>query len=233
LAIKKSRSRFWDYCQLLAPDFYKVDRPHLIVLCETLQMFWENNLLKEDGTPYDKLIINMPPRFGKSRTLILFETWVLGNNPSNKMMTLSFNDGSAQDYSKYTRNTISETKNLPEEIIFSDIFPDVKIKKGDGSYEKWALEGQHFSYLGAGLNGTMTGKGCTLGIVDDPVKDSMVAFNETALKKVWDVFADTYISRYEEGAKLILNMTRWATGDLCGRLLGEYKKDLSKAQPEE
>ncbi len=236
LALRNARVSFWSYCQLKAPDFYKIDRPHLIDLCNLLQLFWEDKLLKPDGSAFSKLMINMPPRFGKSRTLILFCSWILGNEKETKIITGSYNDKLAQRFSKYTRNMIQEEKNSPEQLVYSDVFSDIKIKQGDGSYSTWSLEGEFFTYLGTGLQGTVTGVGCDLGILDDLIKGKSVAFNANALNDIWDWVADTFLSRLEEKGKLIINMTRWSTGDPCGRLLGEFKpsgedvKDVSEPE---
>ena len=43
-------------------------------------------------------------------------------------------------------------------------------------------------------------------------------------EKHWSWFTDTMLSRLEEGGKLIIIMTRWATDDLAGRALEHYKQ---------
>ncbi|MCF8012409.1 MAG: phage terminase large subunit [Clostridiales bacterium] len=233
--IRLARESFWHYCQAMAPGYYLDTRPHLKDLCNVLQAFWEDDLLDENGNPYKKLMLNMPPRFGKSRTLILFTTWILGQQNDYKIMTGSYSGDLAYDFSKYTRDAISEEKNLPDQIVFSDIFPGVKIRPGTAAAQKWALEGQHFNYLGTSVGGTATGKGADMGILDDPVKNSLEAYNLNALDKVWNWYSSTFQQRLEEGARQVINMTRWAKADPCGRLLGEYKeagaeKDVAEPQ---
>jgi len=110
-------------------------------------------------------------------------------------------------------------KNNPMDIVYSDIFPWSKIKEGYSSFEKWALEGQYFSYLGAGIGGSVTGKGATVLIVDDPIKDAETAFNDNALEKIWKWYTGTLLSRRERHAIEIINMTRWSSNDLIGRLM--------------
>ena len=74
-----ARRKFFWYCNLKAPDFYKPDRKYLVELCNDFQKFYESN---------DKvMIINMPPRHGKSRTASLFVEWILGKNQNEKVMT--------------------------------------------------------------------------------------------------------------------------------------------------
>lgn len=235
IAVEEAKKSFWEYCRLMAPDFYKVDRPHLILLCEILQKFWENRLYKPNGEPYEKLMLNMPPRFGKSRTLILFVSWILGHDKTNRIITGSYNVPMAQEFSRFTRDIIQEQKFDPFSVVFNDIFPDVRLKHGSKSKINWSLEGQHFTYLGTGIDGTVTGKGCNLAIIDDPIKNSSEAFNTKRLKDIWSWFANTFLSRIEENGKMIINMTRWATGDLCGRLLGEWKGDGAQeiAEPDD
>ena len=60
--VELAKRRFFDFCHLMAPDVYKEDRQYLQDMCDTLQDFIES---KE----HDVLIIDLPPRHRKSRTL--------------------------------------------------------------------------------------------------------------------------------------------------------------------
>jgi predicted phage terminase large subunit-like protein len=213
----EARFNFWAYCKTLAPDFYKEGREYLKVYCDTLQKIYEGKLLNEDGEPYRNIIVEMPPRHGKSRTLTLFSSWCLGVNQGNRVITASFNDDLAQSFSMNTRDIIQEKKNEAFDIVYSDIF-DAKIKRGNASYKEWALEGQHFSYKGSGVGGSITGKGANILIMDDLVKDAETAYNEMALDKIWRWYTGTFISRAESGAIRILSMTPWSAGDPGARL---------------
>ena len=176
-----------------------------------------------DGYIYKRLMMNEPPRTGKSRTLVNFTKWALGDNPENRVISCSYNDGMATEFSRFCRDGIMETKNFPYEVIYNDIFPSSVIAEGNASYKKWALEGQFFNYLGAGIGGGITGKGCNISIVDDPVKDAEEALNELRLETIWTWYSGTFLSRNEENGIEIINMTRWAAGDICGRILGDEK----------
>lgn len=214
--IELSRRNFWDFCKTLEPDFYKESRPHLKKLCNTLNDFYYNKLLKENGEPYIKLMIRIPPQHGKSRTLVNFTKWCLGKNNRERIITGSYGDAPASDFARYTRDGINEVANLESQIVFSDIFPDTKIKQGNASVQKWALEGQHFNYLGVGCGGGVTGKGATLRIIDDLVKDAEIALNDTALNKIWVWLSGTFSSRNsaEEGeVKEIFCATLWGEND--------------------
>ncbi len=79
-----ARREFFFYCNLKAPDFYKANRKYLVELCNDLQEFYEG----ED----EILVVNEPPRHGKSRTAGLFVEWVLGKDQTEKIMTGSYNE---------------------------------------------------------------------------------------------------------------------------------------------
>lgn len=59
--IRLARKSLWEFCKLLAPDFYIDGRTHLEELCDVLQKLYEGRLLKPSGEPYKRLILNLPP----------------------------------------------------------------------------------------------------------------------------------------------------------------------------
>lgn len=215
--IELARREFFFYCNLISGDFYKNNRKYLIEFCNDLQHFYETD-------EHEVLIINMPPRHGKSRTASMFTQWVFGKNQNEKVMTGSYNETLSTTFSKNVRNAIQEVKGDKDKIIFNDIFPGVSIKQGDGAMNLWSLEGGYNNYLATSPTGTATGFGCSLMIIDDLIKNAEEAYNENVLEKHWDWFTNTMLSRLEEGGKIIIIMTRWATGDLAGRALEHFKQ---------
>ena len=215
-----ARREFFFYCNLKAPDFYKEDRKYLVDLCGGFQDF-----IQSDD---EVMIVNEPPRHGKSRTAGLLVEWVLGNDQSQKIMTGSYNETLSTMFSKNVRNDIQEEKADENRIVFSDIFPGVSIKRGDGAMNLWSLEGGYNNYLATSPTGTATGFGATLLIIDDLIKNAEEANNELTKEKHWTWFTDTMLSRLEEGGKIIIIMTRWASDDLAGRALEHFKEAGAK-----
>ncbi len=215
-----ARRSFFQYCKLKAPSFYKTKRKFLVEFCDELQAFYEGD--------DEVLVVNMPPRHGKSRTAGLFVEWVLGQNQNEKIMTGSYNEILSTSFSKTVRNDILEEKADENKVVYTDIFPGVTIKRGDGAMNMWSLEGGYNNYLATSPSGTATGFGCSLMIIDDLIKNAAEAYNEETLEKQWDWFTNTMLSRLEEGGKIIIIMTRWATGDLAGRALEHYTKEGAK-----
>jgi len=238
---KIARENFWEYCKQRNPKFFKDSRLHLVEIATTLQALYEGRIIKhtpespwqiysqeeiadifsgnDDYIVCKQLMLNIPPRHGKSYILTMFTEWMLGKSKENKVITVSYNDILSTRFSTMVRDGIDATKIDKNLTIFSDIFPGTKIKDGDGAKQIWALEGSFFNYLGTGFGGTITGIGCNIGIIDDPVKNAEEAYNDSALEKQWMWYGDTFLSRLEEGAIQIVNMTRWSTKDICGRIL--------------
>lgn len=205
---------FFYYCQLMAGDFYKPERIYLKQLCDSFQ-----NFMSDDE--HNVLIINIGPRHGKSRTAGMFVQWLLGNDNTKKIMTGSYNDTLSTVFSKSVRNAIQEEKADDSITVFSDIFPDTKIKHGDGAMNLWSLEKGYNNYLATSPGGTATGFGADVIIIDDLIKSALEANNANILEGHWEWFTNTMLSRLEEGGKLIIIMTRWHSEDLAGKALSK------------
>lgn len=143
-------------------------------------------------------------------------------------MTGSYNETLSTMFSKNVRNDIQEEKADRYKAVFSDVFPGVQIKQGDGAMNLWSLEGGYNNYLATSPTGTATGFGASLLIIDDLIKNAEEAYNEAVKEKHWDWFTNTMLSRLEEGGKIIIIMTRWASDDLAGRALEYYREQRAK-----
>ncbi len=213
--IQAARCDFFSFCRLRNPKFYKPERKYLVELCGAFQGFFESDDLV--------LIINLPPRHGKSYTAQLFSQWVFGEDRTQKIMTGSYNETLSKTFARSVRNGISERKGDKDVLVYSDIFPGTRIQRGQASASMWSLEDSSTaSYLATSPGGTATGFGASLIIIDDLIKNAEEAFNEPLLDKQWSWFTDTMLSRLEEGGKIIIIMTRWASGDLAGRSIKHF-----------
>jgi predicted phage terminase large subunit-like protein len=215
--IELSRRNFWEYCKFTSPDFYDDNRKFLKDLSEKLQWFIEE-------ATEQIMVVNLPPRHGKSRTATKFVQWLFGKYGTNiKVMTGSYNETLSGTFAKQVRDCIAEKKT--EGItVYSDIFPGTRIKYGEAAAQKWALEGsQQANYLATSPTGTATGFGCNIMIIDDVIKNAEEAYNANTLEKLRSWFTDTMLSRTENGFKLIVIMTRWSNDDLAGFILANYQ----------
>jgi predicted phage terminase large subunit-like protein len=211
-----SRREFWEYCKFTSPDFYTEDRAFLKDMAQRLQWFVEE-------AEEQIAVINLPPRHGKSRTAQKFVQWLFGRYRADvKVMTGSYNETLSGTFAKQVRDTIAEKPTMGI-TDYNDLFPNTKIKYGEASMQKWALEGsQQANYLATSPSGTATGFGCNIMIIDDLIKNVEEAYNANTLQKQIDWFTNTMLSRTENGFKLIIIMTRWCNDDLAGYILSHY-----------
>lgn len=216
LKCELARREFWEYCKLLHKDFYREDREFLKELCCKLQDFYYND--------DEFMIVNEPPRHGKSFTATNFVEWVLGRNPLERIMSASYSHDLSKNFSKKVRGTIS-TEKIGDNIVYSDIFSETKLKFGSSEAMKWQTDkSNQINYLATSPSGSATGFGCTLMVIDDLVKNAYEANNESILEAQYEWFVNTMLSRREGKKKVLIIMTRWSSKDLAGKIL-EYVKE--------
>ena len=216
LKCELARREFWEYCKLLHKDFYREDREFLKELCYKLQDFYYND--------DEFMIVNEPPRHGKSFTATNFVEWVLGQNPLERIMSASYSHDLSKNFSKKVRGTIS-TEKIGDNIVYSDIFSETKLKFGSSEAMKWQTDkSNQINYLATSPSGSATGFGCTLMVIDDLVKNAYEANNESILEAQYEWFTNTMLSRREGKKKVLIIMTRWSSKDLAGKIL-EYVKE--------
>lgn len=224
-AIKLATTDFRAYIALTAP-YFKFSRLHTFLIDKIQQVV--------DGT-LPKICISLPPRHGKSLVISeLLPAFALVRNPLEQIMTISYSASLAQAFGYKVRtavqgkmhNTFFPWAALPDEgrsgaglrlrpyeqLIeeYEGRFPEpMDLYYGFGSG----------STLNAGVGGPITGKPCTLGIIDDPIKNRAQAESPAYIKTLHNFFGPTFFSRLEPGARLIVVHTRWNDNDLIGYIL--------------
>lgn len=211
---------FWNFCTLMIPQVYNEERrPYLKKLCQDLEDFWN-----DDSKKY--LLLSCPPRHCKSLTISLMVAYLLKNNTKDnkgehiKIMTGSYNEDFSSLMCKNIRDRIQEEKEDKNKIVYSDIY-NVKILKGAAQSHKFQLEGSPtINVLSTSMNGSATGFGCNLIILDDMLKSAAESYNLKQKDKIYDWFVNTMLSRLEGSKqKVIVIGTRWCKDDLIGRIL--------------
>lgn len=212
LKIELSRRSFYEYCRTLHPTFYKKNRTYLKYVCNTLQEFIEDENKKV-------LMLSMPSQHGKSFSVCNLVSWLLGKYKDFRIMTGSYNELLSTKFSKDVRDTIQkDTSNQENILLYKDIF-NTKIERGYAAAKMWKTnKSAVINYLATSPNGSATGFGADLLIIDDLIKSGYEANNDAILEKQWAWFSQTMLSRLiGKKSKLILIGTRWSEEDLIGR----------------
>lgn len=177
-----------------------------------------------------RLVINLPPRYGKTELAVkMFVAWCLANNPRAKFIHLSYADSLALDNSSAIRELIQSAE-------FQAIFP-LKIKADSNSKQKWYTDqsgglyataaGGQVTGFGAGTVEAFkqgTGSPCDgFGgaiIIDDPLKPDD-ALSDTRRNRINSRYNETIASRVNSReTPIIVIMQRLHEDDMSGYLLG-------------
>ena len=187
-------------------------------ICETLDRFFED--VKAKKSP--RLIICMPPRSGKSQIISRnFPAYLFGRDPDLNVISASYSGDLASRFNLDVQRIIEsdEYKNIfPNTFLGGKSFP--QYKKTDSLFEIVNHKG---SYRSAGVGGGVTGMGCDILIIDDPLKDRAEANSPTIRTKLIDWYKSTAYTRLSDGGGVIVLQTRWHTADLAGTLIKEME----------
>ena len=156
-----------------------------------------------------KLIINMPPRHGKSELISkYFVAWYLLNFTNKRVILTSYEADFAASWGRKVKDVIN---------TFGKQYKTRIRRDSNASNRFELLQGGQLNTAGAG--GAITGKGADILIIDDPIKNIEEANSKVLRQKVWEWFTTTAFTRLEPDGAVIIIMTRWHYDDLVGRIL--------------
>ena len=157
-----------------------------------------------------RLLISQPPRSLKSICVsIAYVAWILGHNPSRRVVVVSYSGDFAAELHRQFRMVINSD-------WYAALFPEVSWAKETGLELVTTQGGGRYS---TSVGGTLTGRGADLAIVDDPL-NATDAYSEPARKRVIDWYGGTLVSRLndKETGPIIAVMQRLHQEDLAGHL---------------
>ena len=174
-AIIDARERLIPFARFLRPDPNHADDSdfssyeavsHHEVIAHALEAV-EAGLIR-------RLIINCPPRHGKSELASrLFPAWFIGRNVGASIIQASYNEKFSWDFGREVRQII-------EDAAYQQVFPTVAINTA--SVDRIETEsGSKLFFTGRG--GSITGRGSVGLVLDDLFKDRVEADSPTTREK--------------------------------------------------
>lgn len=185
---------------------------HFIKIAETLEKVVKGEI--------NRLIINIPPRYGKTELAIkIFVSWCLAKWNYSKFIHLSYSDALALDNS-------AQTKEYIQSEAFQRLW-QMELKKDAQSKGKWFNEfgggmyatasGGAITGFGAGVSDCETFSGAI--IIDDPLKPDD-ALSEVKRNTINERYNNTIRSRVNDrNTPIIVIMQRLHEDDMSGFLL--------------
>ncbi len=164
-------------------------------------------MVEDDAT--DCLIVEEPVRHGKTLTCSRWAPAWFITKFQKRVLLASYEADFASTHGRAAREIVAE---------HGPTF-GVTINDTSRAAHRWELIGADGGMNTAGAGGPITGKGGHLCIIDDPIKNSEEADSAIMREKLWDWWQNTWLTRREPGAKMLVIMSRWHADDLVGRLL--------------
>lgn len=166
----------------------------------------------------DRLIVQMPPRHGKSfLTSGYFPAHYLGVYPDRNVIMCGATADLALEFSGMARDLLAE-----HGWMFG-----VSVRKDRSARDLWALE-QGGICRAAGVGGAVMGRGADLLIIDDYFKDVEDALSETMRTKLYQWYLSTSGTRRSPKGAIVVMATRWHGKDLIGSILSTAEQTGEK-----
>lgn len=165
----------------------------------------------------DRLMVNMPPRHGKSELASRrFPAWLLGISPEIELVVASYNADKAREFGYEVRDIVRSTE-------YQALFPGVQLKDDAKAADRWNTNAGG-SFRAVGIGTALTGRGADVLLIDDPIKDDEEADSELRRDRIWSWYSSVAYTRLSPGGRVVVIQTRWHEDDLTGRLLSEQAK---------
>lgn len=172
--------------------------------------FLNAELAKMIAAGNGKMIVNMPPRHGKSELISKYlPFWFLVNHPDKTVILTTYESQFATSWGRKVRDLVDN---------YGERF-GISTDKSSFAANIFRLKDSHGGMICVGAGGALTGRGADLLIIDDPIKNDAEANSKHQRDLLWDWFRSTVFTRIEPAGCIILVMTRWHEDDLTGRLL--------------
>lgn len=210
---------FIEWCWQLNPK----KRPFVIgrhtrAICNRIDQAIEAYLTRGETT---YLNINVPFRHGKSEIVSRFlPAFFLGRCAEQDpgIILSGYSTSLCKGFSKKVQAIVRSEQ-------YRQLFPTIEIKEDHRAAEEWSVVGSQGVVVAQGLEGSITGKGGNLIIVDDYCKDRADAESPTMRDNMWEAFTDVVMSRLNGCGLVIVCATRWHIDDIVGRIKDGMKKD--------
>ncbi len=208
--------------------------PHIRAIDATLMELIDRNL------PSDILIVEAPPRHGKSELISKWlPAWYLGRYPDRHVLLTSYEAQFAASWGRKARELMRDHGPLWWNVTVgakrhaacdwttagASLPANTLGPSGHSPIQMCEAIGDAGGMATAGVGGPLTGRGAHLLIIDDYMKNADHAMSQLRRDAQWDWWQSTTLTRLEPGGVVVIMATRWHHDDLIGRLLKQSHDD--------
>jgi predicted phage terminase large subunit-like protein len=160
-----------------------------------------------------RLVENLPPGYLKSElTSVLWVAFVLGNDPTKRIIVISHGTELAVALANLFRMIVNSTE-------YKRLFPRMRVSRTKNTEYEVATTAGGFR-LATTIDGAITGRHADIIIIDDPLKAADAA-SKNKREHINEIYSNTIVTRLNDkrtGA-IIIVMQRLHVDDLCGYVL--------------
>jgi predicted phage terminase large subunit-like protein len=161
-----------------------------------------------------KLAIVAPPRHGKTLlSNVLLPTFALGRDPTERIISVSYGAELSETWGRRARNILND----PD---FQKIFPSCRLSPDSAAVYRFETT-KNGEYSAVGRGGSVTGKGASLLILDDLLKDQTEASSEAICRSTIEWVRSVALTRLSPEGRVLAVGTRWSEKDALGWLLSQ------------
>jgi predicted phage terminase large subunit-like protein len=205
--VETCKAEFLPFVRAMWPEF--IAGRHHYLIAEKMEEIASGKL--------KRLIINMPPRHTKSEfASYLFPAWMIGRNPSMKIIQATHTTELAVNFGR-------KVKNLLETDEYKEIFDDTKLSADSKASGRWDTKSGGM-YYAVGVGSNLAGRGGDLIIIDDPHSEQ-TAMSASGFENAWEWYTAGPRQRLQPGGAIVLVQTRWSEKDMTGNLVRQMTKD--------
>jgi predicted phage terminase large subunit-like protein len=118
-------------------------------------------------------------------------------------------------------------RNIVASPLFSTIFPECRLSGDSTAANRFATRAGG-GFFAVGRGSALTGRGCSLLVLDDLVKDRAEADSETIRKSTEAWYREVAFTRLEPRGSVLAIGTRWHESDLLGTLAADFTEPWTK-----
>jgi len=205
--LEACNDNFIEFVKAMWPEF--ITGKHHQIIADKLERVASGDL--------KRLIINMPPRHTKSEfASYLFPAWMIGKNPSMKIIQATHTTELAVGFGR-------KVKNLLDREEYREIFEDTELAVDSKASGRWDTS-RGGMYYAVGVGSNLAGRGGDLIIIDDPHSEQ-TAMSNNGFDDAWDWYTGGPRQRLQPNGAIVLVMTRWSDKDLTGQLMRSQAKE--------
>lgn len=161
----------------------------------------------------DRLVINLPPRHGKSFLMIAAAAWYLGRYPEREVMLVAHSQSLVNDLA-------AKLRQLVETEFFAQVFPQFRLLSGRERSIDFRTS-RNGGFVAGSFDTGLTGRGADLLLIDDPIsaQDVQSEQRRAFVRETFDAMLMTRLNDLRTGAVIAMSH-RLHADDLSAHLIG-------------